>query len=57
MLKTIRIIFSQLQRNGFRAKWVREMALLHPTVFFYEACLNRKEYQEFITVFQMLRQL
>ncbi|BBH24414.1 hypothetical protein Back11_57590 [Paenibacillus baekrokdamisoli] len=43
------ILLSQLERNGHRAKWVHEVARPHPTLFFYEACMEEHEYKDFIT--------
>lgn len=43
------ILFSQLERNGKKARWIHEVARPHPTLFFYEAYMDDKEYLEFIT--------
>ncbi|GGE02889.1 hypothetical protein [Paenibacillus nasutitermitis] len=42
------ILFSQLERNGKKARWIHEVARPHPTLFFYEAYMEDKEYLEFI---------
>jgi len=42
------ILLSQLERNGYKARWVHEVARPHPTLFFHEAYLEEKEYSDFI---------
>ncbi|EFM10668.1 hypothetical protein PaecuDRAFT_2580 [Paenibacillus curdlanolyticus YK9] len=42
------ILFTQLERNGHKARWIHEVARPHPTLFFYEAYLEKPEYDAFI---------
>jgi hypothetical protein len=42
------ILLTQLERNGFKVKWIHEVARPHPTLFFYEAGLTKKEFEEFV---------
>lgn len=42
------ILLSQLERNGYKARWIHEVARPHPTLFFYEAYLDENEYENFI---------
>ena len=38
----------QLERNGKKVKWIREVTRPHPTLFFSEACLSQNEYEDFL---------
>ena len=41
----------QLERNGKQVKWIHEVAHPHPTSFFFEACLCRNEYENFLRLY------
>jgi hypothetical protein len=43
------ILLTQFERNGYKARWVHEVARPHPTLFFNEAYLEEVEYIDFIT--------
>ena len=45
------ILFSQLERNGEKVRWVHEVARPHPTLFFHEAYLEEEEYKNLINLF------
>jgi hypothetical protein len=42
------ILLSQLERNGINARWIHEVSRPHPTLFFYEACLEENEYRKLL---------
>lgn len=48
---TSQTLRTQLERNGLPARWFHEVARLHPTLFFNEACLTEKDYVHFLTKF------
>ena len=41
----------QLERNGIDARWIHEIAMPHPILFFDEAVLTHDEYNRFIQAF------
>jgi len=43
-----RFIHIQLERNGINAKWIHEVAMPHPVLFFDEVGLTYDEYDSFI---------
>jgi hypothetical protein len=43
-----RILLSQLERNGYKARWYHEDSRPHPTSFFYEASLSEAKYDQFL---------
>lgn len=45
------IIFSKLEQNGYIVKWIHEIARPHPTLFFYEACLEQYEFEKVIRTY------
>lgn len=42
------MLYMQLIRNGNKVRWIHEVALPHPTLFFSEACFSKEEYQVFL---------
>ncbi|WP_409345276.1 hypothetical protein [Paenibacillus sp. MBLB4367] len=43
------IVFRQLERNGFHARWIHEVVRPHPTLFFNEAWLEPDEYSDYVS--------
>lgn len=50
-------ILSQLNYNGIPARWIHEVARPHPTLYFYEACLDYKEYNLLIEKYPEIRSI
>lgn len=50
-------ILSQLNYNGIPARWVHEVARPHPTLYFYEACLDYNEYGSFVEKFPVVKSI
>ena len=46
-----RFIHIQLERNGINAKWIHEVAMPHPVLFFDEVGFTHDEYREFLQLF------
>ena len=46
-----RFIHIQLERNGINAKWIHEVAMPHPVLFFDEVGFTNDEYERFIKVY------
>ena len=46
-----RLIHIQLERNHINAKWIHEVAVPHPVLFFDEVGLTRDEYVKFIKTY------
>lgn len=42
------ILLSQLNQNGKKARWIHEVSRPHPTLFFYEACLDERQYNHLL---------
>lgn len=42
------ILLSQLNRNVINARWIHEVSRPHPTLFFYEACIEESEYHKLL---------
>jgi hypothetical protein len=42
------ILLTQLNRNRMKARWIHEVSRPHPTLFFFEACLEEKEYYKLL---------
>jgi hypothetical protein len=42
------VLLSQLERNGYKARWIHEVARPHPVLFFHEAVLNEMELTDFV---------
>ena len=46
-----RFIHIQLERNGINAKWIHEVAMPHPVLFFDEVGFTHEEYEKFIKAY------
>ena len=46
-----RLIQIQLERNNINAKWIHEVAMPHPVLFFDEAGLTYDEYNNFLEIY------
>jgi len=44
-------LLDQLEKSRRRSKWIHEVARPHPTLFFFEASLNEREYRNYISRF------
>ncbi|MBP1992328.1 hypothetical protein [Paenibacillus eucommiae] len=49
------IIRSQLEQNGYKARWIHEVARPHPTLFFYEASLSEQQYANYLQRFPQVK--
>ena len=50
-------LYEQLARNGWDVRWLHEVSQPHPTLFFSEACLTKKEYRLFIEKYQEVAEM
>lgn len=41
-------VLMQLERNGYKAKWIHEVARPHPVLFFDEACLTQDAFRGYL---------
>ena len=46
-----RFIHIQLERNRINAKWIHEVAMPHPVLFFDEVGFTHDEYERFMQVY------
>ena len=46
-----RFIHIQLERNNINAKWIHEVAMPHPVLFFDEVGFTHDEYERFIKIY------